>query len=190
VDGERFHDESPWYGHITGVGMSQPGGAYWAVYDSKIREAPRPVKSTPSMDKTKEVKANTIEELARSAGIDAEGLKKTIDKYNSDIDSVGYDTVFGREHLFGPAGLLVKIGAPPFYAVKCATSITSMKGGLKINGRSQVINQYSEVIPSLYAGGEVAGGLHGKSYLLGVMTSGAVTQGIIAGKNAVKEPAF
>ncbi len=65
-----------------------------------------------------------------------------------------------------------------------------MKGGLKINGRSQVINQYDEVIPGLYAAGEVTGGLHTKSYLLGVMSSSAMTQGIIAGRNAAKEPAW
>ena len=65
-----------------------------------------------------------------------------------------------------------------------------MKGGLKINDRSQVINQYDEVIPGLYAAGEVTGGLHTKSYLLGVMSSGAMTFGIIAGRNAAQEPAW
>ena len=65
-----------------------------------------------------------------------------------------------------------------------------MKGGLKINGLSQVLNQYGEIIPGLYAAGEVTGGLHTKMYLLGVMTSGSVTQGIIAGRNAVNEPTW
>ena len=62
-----------------------------------------------------------------------------------------------------------------------------MKGGLKINGRCQVINQYEEVIPGLYAAGEVTGGLHTKSYVLAVMSSSSMTQGVIAGRNATKE---
>ena len=64
-----------------------------------------------------------------------------------------------------------------------------LKGGLKIDGKCQVLNQFEEVIPGLYAAGEVTGGLHTKSYLLGVMSSGSMTQGIIAGRNAIKEPA-
>jgi len=64
-----------------------------------------------------------------------------------------------------------------------------MKGGLKINARGQVINQYDEVIPGLYAAGEATGGLHTKTYLLGIMSSSAFTQGIVAARNAVKESA-
>ena len=33
-----------------------------------------------------------------------------------------------------------------------------------------------------------AGGLWSKSYMLAVMTSGAMAQGIVAGRNAAKEP--
>ncbi len=191
VNGKRFHDEScmeSYYGPITGIGMQQPGGVYWMIFNDKIKEGvgKRSKAHLATLEKCKQYKANTIEELAKSAGIDAKGLKQTIDKYNSDIDSKGYDTVFGRKHQFGPEGSLVKI-TPPFFAVKCVTSTTSMKGGLKINARCQVLDQYGEVIPGLYAAGEVAGGLHTKTYLLGVMTSSAMTQGMIAGRNAVKE---
>jgi fumarate reductase flavoprotein subunit len=74
--------------------------------------------------------------------------------------------------------------------VRCVTSTTSMKGGLKINGRGQVINQYGEPIPGLYAAGEVTGGLCTRTYLLGVMTSASASQGLVAGKNAAKEPSL
>ncbi len=39
------------------------------------------------LERCKKSKADTIEELAKLAGIDAKGLKENIDKYNSDIDS-------------------------------------------------------------------------------------------------------
>jgi fumarate reductase flavoprotein subunit len=65
--------------------------------------------------------------------------------------------------------------------------MTSFKGGLKINGDARVLNQYGEEIPGLYAAGETTGGLHTKTYLLATMTSSAMTQGMIAARNAVKE---
>jgi len=200
VDGKRFHNESSaegFYGPMTEAGMRQPGGVYWVIFDDNIMgnigkiegTTERNMEHVKDIEKCKKIKADTIEELAEKAGIDAKGLKESIDKYNSDIDSVGYDTVLGRKFQHGEARPIAKL-TPPFTAIKCVTSTTSMKGGLKINGRSQVINQYGEVIPGLYAAGEVTGGLHTKSYLLGVMSAGSMTQGIIAGRNAVKEPAW
>jgi len=191
VNGKRFHDEScreSFYGPITGAGMKQPGSVYWIIFPEKLKlDVGKSSKAhLDTLEKCKQYKANSAEELARSAGIDAKGLKETIDKYNRDIDTKGYDTVFGREHQYGNVGDLVKI-VPPIVAVKCVTSLTSMKGGLKINGRCQVINQYGEVIPGLYAAGEVAGGLHTKTYLLAIMTSAAMTQGLIAARNAIEE---
>jgi succinate dehydrogenase/fumarate reductase flavoprotein subunit len=50
------------------------------------------------------------------------------------------------------------------------------------------MDNFGAPIPGLYAAGEVSGGLHTKTYLLGVMTSSAMTQGIIAARNAIKEP--
>ena len=196
VDGKRFHDEScseGFYGFMTGAGMRQPGGVYWVVYNDRIIEEMRKNAAkvqAKDIEKCKRYKANTIEELGKSAGIDAKGLRETVDKYNSDIDSEGYDIVFGRKFQFGLERPLVKIDTPPFYAIKCVTSTTSLKGGLKINTKCQVLNQYGEIISGLYAAGETTGGLHTKSYLLGVMSSGSFTQGIIAAKNAVKEPAW
>ncbi len=206
VDGKRYHDESSseaFYGPMTGAGMKQPGGVYWIIYNENIKnqvgtidligkegKTERNWEQVDSIEKCKQYKADTIEEMAKSAGIDPKGLKETVDKYNSDIDSVGYDTVFGRKFQFGQMRSMVKIDPPPFYAIKCVTSTTSMKGGLKINGRAQVINQYDEVIPGLYAAGEVTGGLHTKTYLLGIMTSSSMAFGIIAGRNAAKEPAW
>ena len=197
VNGKRFHNESQaegFYGPMTGAGMKQPGSVYWTVYDEKIKEdrggGSAVDHQVKSIEKCKKYKADTIEELAKSTGIDVNGLKETIDKYNSDIDSEGYDTVFNRKYQFGKARSLIKIETPPFYSIKCVTSLTSMKGGLKINSRGQVLTQYGEVIPGLYAAGEVTGGLHTKNYLLAVMSSSALTQGIITGRNAVKETAW
>jgi fumarate reductase flavoprotein subunit len=189
VNGQRFWDEATrtsFYGLLVEEGMKQPGGFFYVVFDDTAKNKVRHGK----LGKAKPYQGDTIEELAEKAGIDPKGLKETIDKYNNDIKSVGYDTVFDRRTLEGCEGTPVTIETPPFYAIKCKGSTSSFKGGLKINSRCQVLNQYGEVIPSLYAAGEVTGGLwsaHG-TYLPCTMVTAAMTFGRIAGKNAAAEP--
>jgi fumarate reductase flavoprotein subunit len=201
ANGDRFHNESSsesFYGPMTGSGMRQPGGVYWVVFNDKMKAKVGTAEGNPEVnqeqimvvEKCKQYKADTIEELARNAGIDTKGLKETVAKYNSDIDRAGYDTVFGRKAPFGSSGTMEKLDTPKFYAIKCITSTTSMKGGLKIDTGCHVINNYGELIPGLYAVGEVTGGLFPKTYLLGIMSSFSFTQGMIAARNAVKEPAW
>jgi fumarate reductase flavoprotein subunit len=197
IHGKRFYDESSsegFYGRMTEAAMRQPGGVYWVIYNDnilenvgKIMDTGRDMGHVRDIEKCKKVKADTIEELAEKAGVDQKELKEAIDKYNNDIDSFGYDTVFGRRWQWGMNQKpLVKL-IPPLYATKCVTSLTSLKGGIKINEFCQVLDNYGEVIPRLYAGGEVIGGLYTKSYLLGTMTTFAMAQGIIAGRNAALE---
>ncbi len=200
VEGKRFHNEAfeeAFYGPVTGSGMRQPSGLYWIIYDEFIRSKIGTAEGNPEQnkeqqmvtEKCKNYQADNIEDLAKIAGIDPKGLKETIDKYNRDSDSVGYDTVFNRKDEFWSHGKLRKLEKPPFYAINCITSTTSMKGGLKIDADCHVINHYGEVIPGLYAAGEVTGGLWKKTYLLGVMSAFSFTQGMIAARNAIKEPA-
>lgn len=191
VNGQRFWDEATrtsFYGLLVEKGMEQPGGFFYVVFDDKAKNKIRPGK----LGKAKPYQGDTIEELAKKAGIDPKGLKETIDKYNSDIKSVGYDTVFDRRTLEGCDGTPVTIDTPPFYAVKCKGSTSSFKGGLKINTRCQMVNQYDEVIPSLYAAGELTGGLWGAdgTYLPCTMVTAAMTFGRIAGRNAATEPSW
>ncbi len=204
VHGLRYHNEASdegFYGPMTGSGMRQPGGYYFIIFNDKIRNLVGTIdligkegQTEPNEEQRKSIekcniyKGNTVEDLAKAAGIDAKGLKATIEKYNGDIEKYGYDTVFGRKHQFGAMREMMKIDGPPWYAIKTVTSITSCKGGIKINGKCQVLDHFGGTIPGLYAAGEVTGGLHTKTYLLGIMSSSSMTQGIIAGRNAVKEP--
>ena len=193
VNGKRYTNEQDpkrFYGLISKDGMKQPGGAYWSVYDEKART--QPSGRTRETGKINPQQADTIEELAKKAGIDPKELKETIDKYNSDIKSAGYDTVFGRRPPEQPGATMLTIDTPPFYAIKLMPATSSFKGGLKINTDCQVINQYGEVIPNLYAAGEVTGGLWGAhgTYFGGTMVAASMTFGRIAGKNAAAEPSW
>ena len=78
------------------------------------------------------------------------------------------------------------------YASRCTGATSSFKGGLKINGKAQVLTQYGEVIPSLYAAGELTGGMWGDdgTYLPCTMVTMSMTFGRIAAKHAVAEPSW
>ena len=60
-------------------------------------------------------------------------------------------------------------------------------GGLKIDKQTYVINTNGQVIPGLYAAGEVAGGIHAGNRLGGNSLTDIFTYGRIAGLNALAE---
>lgn len=102
------------------------------------------------------LRANTIEDLAAQIAKDPENegkmtpdvLKKTITKFNQ-YCADGVDLEFGRDQ-----ASLVPLTKPPFYAVKMYPGGASTQGGLKRNGKGQVIDAFGDPIPRLYGAGE------------------------------------
>jgi flavocytochrome c len=164
-----------------------PSGLHFSIYDEEMKQPNPPGIKPPE----KIYSAPTIEGLAKALGLDPKALKKTIDEYNSDITKYGYDRKFGRklQGMSKPNESPMKLDKPPFYGIKCKVCLTSMKGGLKISPKNQVIDQFGSVIPGLYAAGEIAGGLMGipSHYYTGTMTLQAFVQGRIAGSVASDE---
>jgi fumarate reductase flavoprotein subunit len=192
VNGKRFSDEGmrlKFYGMVSEEGMKQPGHVWFAIIDDKMKNSTlRP----EMMHKAKPVQADTIEDLAKKMGIDPAGLKATVEKYNHDLDTLGYDSEFDRRTQEGCEGKPIKLDKPPYYGYKCTGATSSFKGGIKINTKMQVVNQYGEAIPSLYAAGELTGGLWGNdsTYLPCTMVTFSMTFGRLAAKNAVKESSW
>ncbi len=189
IEGKRFADEScrdRFYGLLTEEGMKQPQQVWFGIFDERINKT---TLRHEMMHKAKPVVGSTLGELANKLGIDAAGLTKTVEKYNSDIGKLGYDSEFDRRTQDGSEGKPIKLDTPPFYGYKCRGSTSSFKGGLKVNAKMQVVNHYGEIIPGLYAAGEVTGGLwgHDGTYLPGTMVSASMTLGRVAAKNALKE---
>ena len=193
-EGKRFVDESKTYMEISEQAVKQPEGKAYTVFDSDIvREA---VKDTPALSRMwltiPEGKipdyvysGNTIEEAAKKAGLDGIELEKTIEKYNKDVAN-GVDTEFGRQHLEGKTGKLVKIDKAPFFIFPTSSVIFGTYCGLLINANTQVIDVVGDVIPGLYAAGEVTGGLHGAGYMSGSGYAKALSFGRVAGQTAFK----
>ena len=125
-------------------------------------------------------KADTVEELAQKAGINAEALVKTVETYNADC-AAGKDSLFGRE------ANLVAMEEGPYYAIMTIPYVLITSGGPQINADAQMVNAAGEVIPGAYLAGEIVGmgNVCGHTTIGGIGHGNCATWGMIAAENAV-----
>jgi predicted oxidoreductase len=75
---------------------------------------------------------------------------------------------------------------PPYYALESWPIIVNTQGGPEHNARQQVLDAMGQVIPRLYAVGEL-GSMYGHIYELGGNLGECVASGMIAGEAAAEE---
>jgi succinate dehydrogenase/fumarate reductase flavoprotein subunit len=119
----------------------------------------------------------TLEEAANEAGIDAAAVAETVAHWNEMV-AAGEDTQFGREELFALDT------DSQFYFVEQRLRFATTLGGLDVNTNMEVKNTADELIPNLYAAGEVTGGANGNEAMPGCMLGWSVNSGRYAGYNA------
>ncbi|MEF9968703.1 MAG: FAD-binding protein, partial [Longicatena sp.] len=117
---------------------------------------------------------------AKVMEVDEATLQTTIENWVAMV-AAGEDKDFGREDL---ATVKYDLSKAPYYAVKVAPGVHHTMGGVEINTNTEVINANGEVIPGLYAAGEVTGGVHGGNRLGGNAVADIIVFGRIAGANA------
>ena len=122
--------------------------------------------------------ADTLEEMAAKIGCPAEDLQATIDAFNAAVDA-GADE-FGRK-LYS-----TKLTKGPWIACARVACVHHTMGGIEINENTEVVDVNGNVIPGLYAAGEVTGGLHGANRLGGNAIVDFVVFGKLAGETAAK----
>lgn len=170
---ERFSDESNY--RI----MYQPDGLYYSLFDADMvtfMETNPTIKNTvytPSHNNPIEglqgalenavaagtvLRANSIEELAEAAGIDALRLVETVDAYNAAVDA-GVDWWFSKniQHMH-------KLQTPPFYLCAMRCGILNTTGGVKVTEKLEAVDTSMGIIPGLYVIGNDAGGCYGDMY--------------------------
>ena len=132
-------------------------------------------------------KADTLEELAGMIHVSAENLVKTVEEYNRHClggDLEGQEDEFGRTLFTDTDKINNGINQGPFYAAERMPTVHHTMGGVKINTSTQVINTQGDVIPGLFAAGEVTGGINGSNRLGGNALTDTIVFGRIAGKSA------
>jgi fumarate reductase flavoprotein subunit len=122
--------------------------------------------------------ADTLEEMAQKIGCDPEVLKSEVERYNSFVES-------GHDDDFGKTSFTFKVESP-YVARAMKPSIHHTMGGLKIDTDCHVIDTDGNIIPGLYAAGEVTGGIHAGNRVGGNAIADIYVFGRIAGANAAK----
>ena len=139
-------------------------------------------------------KADSLAELAGQIGVSADGLAKTVEKFN-EFARTGKDIDFGRgdsayDHYYGdpsckPNPNLAPLAQPPFYAIKIVPGDLGTKGGLRTDDSARVLRADDSVIEGLYAAGNTSAMVMGRSYAGPGATIGpAMTFGYLAALDA------
>jgi fumarate reductase flavoprotein subunit len=183
AEGERVVNEKASNRTILETELEQTGQMLYLVMDEATFDA---WSEKLGYDVSEYVEANgtstpifahgdTIEEAAEAAGIDGTALAATVEKYNGFVET-GEDTDFGRSADY----MTMPIGDGPYYIVEHKPRFATTMGGLVIDTDLEVINTSGEVIPGLYAAGEVVGGVMGDDSPSGANNGWAVTSGKLA----------
>lgn len=186
-EGKRFVSEYESRDVLSKAALEQTDATFYIICDQASAGDPQPGgKNSWGNDidtliaEGSVLKADTLEDLAKQMGADPATFVAEIEKYNS-YCTTGEDLDFGKVKLGGP------IDVGPFYATIRTPSIHHTMGGLEINAQTQVLNANGDVIPGLYAAGEVAGGIHAGNRVGGNALVDIMVFGRIAGESAALE---
>jgi 3-oxosteroid 1-dehydrogenase len=136
--------------------------------------------------------ADTWADLARQIGVPADELQRTAERFNAfarnnrDLDfhrgENTYDNYYGDASLPNPN--LAVVDKPPFYAFRIIPSDLGTNGGLVTDEHARVLREDGGVIGGLYATGNTAASVMGRSYAGAGATIGpSMTFGYIAARH-------
>ena len=199
--GQRFVNESAPYvdavhAMYDGNTPENPHIPAWLVFDQRYRDryvfaGLPPGKALPRRwyAAGAVLRADDLAGLARGAEIDADGLVKTVTRFN-EFAAAGRDEDFGRgdsayDRYYGDPRLanpnLAPLARPPFYAVRVVPGDLGTKGGLRTDERARVLRPDGTAIEGLFAAGNASAAVMGHSYAGAGATIGpAMTFGYIA----------
>ena len=187
--GKRFMNESmPYveachhmyggqYGQGPGPGENIPA---WLVFDQQYRDryifaGLQPGQRIPNkwLESGVIVKADTLDELAATAGLPGDALKVTVKRFNGFARS-GTDEDFHRgesayDRYYGdptnkPNPNLGEISHAPYYAAKMVPGDLGTKGGIRTDVHGRALRDDGSVIDGLYAAGNVSAPVMGHAY--------------------------
>lgn len=179
-NGERFVNEMGMRDERAEGILAQEGYVY-AIYNQAVAdrlnlEAKFPTEYAQCLEDGVFYKADTLEEIAEYFDINAENLVATMADYNEGIKN--------NTDKFGRSTAMVTMEEGPWFILVGVVSVHHTMGGVEINELAQVINTEGNIIPGLYAAGEVTGGVHGNNRVGTCAISDITVFGRIAGQSA------
>lgn len=176
-DGKRFVDEVGTRDVVSAAEIAQDGGFGYLIFDENMVDKSNVLKKY--IEKGFTTQGETYEELAKALGIPEDNFAATMETWNQAVANKK-DDEFGRTAFTEP------LAKAPYYAIKVSPGVHHTMGGVKINPNGEVIGTDGNVIPNLFAAGEVTGGVHGGNRLGGNAVTDIIVFGRIAGENAAK----
>ncbi|NLL47978.1 MAG: flavocytochrome c [Firmicutes bacterium] len=172
-EGERFVDENIAFARVYDELVKQTDGRMFVIFDSAIAEEVVKADTPFILGWSNDQVATDLENntLIRKANTTAE----LAEIFNLDVDA------------FVATAAESNITSAPFYGVEIGPNMMFTLGGVRISPEAEALDINGQVIPGLYAAGEVAGAGHGSNYMSGNYVSYAVVFGRIAGKNAAND---
>lgn len=201
--GQRFCNEAANYSALGGVfhqfdpaSYDYPNLPAYLIFDAQYaaryplgtRQPGQPMPDWVS-------RADTLEGLAQTIGLDPASLAATVARFNAHADQ-GHDPDFGRgtsayDHFYGDrsrSGTAVTLGAireAPFYAARIESGVLGTNGGPRTDGAARILGHDGAPIPGLLGAGNAIACPTGGIYAGAGGTLGpALTFGYIAGRSA------
>jgi tricarballylate dehydrogenase len=191
--GRRFTDEAPalvdsTYEAVTRIIMQQKNGIGFAVFDNKLDDIDN--WNATVRTRVAPYQANTLEELASLIKIPSEEFLRTVNDFNKacpenqgDFDPLRPDGLKTHGLALQKSNWSRPLTEAPFRAWPIICSNCFTFGGIKIDERARVINTEGDVIPGLYAAGEVAG-IYYRTYTGATSVMRGAVTGRLAGNDA------
>lgn len=179
-EGIRFINEMETRDTVSAAINEQTEKTAWLVVDQAMFDDSNVVKKY--VDKGLLTKCEDIQAIADMIGSDAAVIEKTLTDWAGYI-AAGEDPDCGRKNV---DQIKYNLSQGPYYVGPVGPGIHHTMGGVKINVNAEVIDVDGNVIPGVFAAGEVTGGVHGRNRLGGNAVSDIITFGRIAGESAVK----
>jgi flavocytochrome c len=167
-NGNRFIREDGRRDEISTAMIAQPDSRTYVVQSADTITDPDSITSAEGRSVTfmlennlaGYVKADTLDDLARAMGVPADALKRSIDSFNSHVDSQAPDE-------FGRVLLSYKFTNGPWYAHPRKPTPHHTMGGVQIDENTRALRADGSVVPGLYCAGEITGVIHGGNRLGG-----------------------
>lgn len=177
-EGLRFIDELKTRDVVSQAILSQTDGEAYLIVNQDLVDQNASMAGYIAQGDA--IEGADISELASNLQLDLEALQATLESYNA-AQASGVDEEFGRENM------TMSLAEGPYYALTVTPSIHHTMGGLKIDVHTHVLNVDGDIIPGLYAAGEVTGGVHGGNRIGGNAVLDIIVFGRIAGQTSVAE---
>jgi fumarate reductase flavoprotein subunit len=174
-EGKRFMNELTTRDAASAAILRQKGGTAYLVFDETIRRSLKQIEGYFHLELVRS--GRTLPELARALEVDGANLAAAIDGYNR-FQAAKKDDDFGRDDMPRP------VKDAGFHAIEIRPGVHYTMGGVAIDGRTRVLAADGQLLPGLFAAGEVTGGVHGANRLGGNSISETITFGRIAGREA------